>query len=179
MAPTRQQFNVNLSPELVRQVKHHAVDVQLSLSDLVARILQDHLNKEAAMASPQQTDQSPSLQLQPMVHVEDMTASVSFYEALGASVEHGSRDGDFVMMRVGPSRFGLLAHPPNPEQNEGQVELNFETTETLETLEQRLRAANLTITQPATDEGFGRQLQVSTPDGLLIKINQLEQDLYT
>lgn len=179
MAPTRQQFNVNLSPELVRQVKHHAVDVQLSLSDLVARILQDHLDKESDMADLQQTDQSPSLQLQPMVHVEDMAASVSFYEALGASVEHGSRDGDFVMMRVGPSRFGLLAHPPNPEQNEGQVELNFETTETLETLEQRLRAANLTITQPATDEGFGRQLQVSTPDGLLIKINQLEQDLYT
>ncbi len=178
MASTRQQFNVNLNPELVRQVKHHAVDVQLSLSELVARILQDHLDQESGMAdSPQQAD--PSLSLQPMVHVEDMTASVSFYEALGASVEHGSRDGDFVMMRVGPSRFGLLAHPPNPEQNEGQVELNFETTEPLETLEQSLRAANLTITQPATDEGFGRQLQVSTPDGLLIKVNQLEQDLYT
>ncbi len=177
VAPTRQQFNVNLSPELVRQVKHHAVDVQLSLSDLVARILQDHLDKEAVMADPHQND--PSLSLQPMIHVEDIAASVSFYEALGARVEHCSRDGDFVMMRVGPSRFGLLAHPPNPEQNEGQVELNFETTEVLETLEQRLRAANLTITQPTTDEGFGRQLQVSTPDGLLIKINQLEQDLYT
>ncbi len=127
------------------------------------------------------TDQGSDqpLSLQPMVHVEDMAASVVFYEALGARVEHGSRDGDFVMMQIGSSRFGLLAHPPNPEQNEGQVEMNFETTEALATVERRLRAANVTIAAPATAEGFGRQLQVSTPDGLLIKINQLEPDLYT
>lgn len=129
------------------------------------------------MTDHEQTDQP--LSLQPIVHVEDMAASVTFYESLGARVEHGSRDGDFVMMRVGASRFGLLAHPPNPDQNEGQVELNFDTTETLDIVEQRLRAAGVTITQPTTDEGFGRQLQVSTPDGLLIKINQLEPDLYT
>jgi len=122
---------------------------------------------------------SPPLILQPMVHVDDMPSAVSFYEALGARVEHGSRDGDFVMMLVGASRFGLLAHPPNPEQNEGRVELNFETTEPLDVVEQRLRAAQVTITHPATDQGFGRQLQVSAPDGLLVKINQLEPDLYT
>jgi predicted lactoylglutathione lyase len=177
VARTRQQFNVNLAPELVRQIKHHAVDVQLSLSDLVARVLQDHLDRESVMTHGQQADQP--LSLQPMVHVEDMAASVSFYEALGARIDHGSRDGDFVMMCVGSSRFGLLAHPPNPEQDEGQVEMNFETSEALDNLEERLRAANVTITQPTTDEGFGRQLQVTTPDGLLIKINQLDQDLYT
>lgn len=83
------------------------------------------------------------------------------------------------MMNVGASRFALLAHPPNPAQNEGRVELNFETTGALDAVEERLRAANVTITQPATDEGFGGQLQVSTPDGLLVKIDQLDRDLYT
>jgi catechol 2,3-dioxygenase-like lactoylglutathione lyase family enzyme len=173
----RQQFNVNLEPELVRRIKHHAVDVQLTLSDLVARVLQDHLSKESAM-----TDQPPAARavtLQPMVHVADMAAAVAFYEALGARVEHGSRDGDFVMLRIGSSRLSLLAHPPNPDQNEGQVELNFETTEDLHIVEARLRATNVTIAQPTTDEAFGRQLQLSAPDGLLIKINQLDQDLYT
>ncbi|WP_380027752.1 VOC family protein [Dactylosporangium vinaceum] len=175
MAVPRQQFNVNLDPALVRRIKHHAVDVQLSLSDLVARVLQQHLDKESAM-----TEDQPALILQPMVHVEDMPASVAFYEALGATVEHGSRDGDFVMLRIGAGRVGLLAHPPNPEQHEGQVELNFETTEPLETVEARLRAAAaVTIAQPTTDEGFGRQLQVTTPDGLLIKINELDRELYT
>lgn len=177
MPRIRQQFNVNLDPELIRQIKHRAVDGQLTLSDLVARVLQDHLNKESAMTDPPPAD--PAISLQPMIHVEDMAVAVDFYEALGARVEHGSRDGDFVMLRIGPSRFSLLAHPPNPEQNEGQVELNFETTEELQKVEARLRAANVTIAQPTTDEGFGRQLQVSAPDGLLIKINQLEQDLYT
>ena len=33
--------------------------------------------------------------------------------------------------------------------------------------------------QPVTDEGFGRQLQVAAPGGLLIKINELDGDLYT
>ena len=37
----------------------------------------------------------------------------------------------------------------------------------------------MTVTQPTTDEGFGRQLQVSAPDCLLIKINQLDPALYT
>ena len=171
-----QRFNVNLDP-LVRSIKRCAVEVHLQLSDLVAQVWHHHLNKESAMTDDQQADQP--LSLQPMVHVENMASSVAFYEALGAHVEHGSRDGDFVMMTVGPSRFGLLAHPPNPEQNEGQIELNFETSESLDTVEDRLRTANVDVVRSTTDESFGRQLQVSTPDGLLIKINQLEPDLYT
>jgi hypothetical protein len=85
----KQQFNVNLDADLVRRVKHHAVDVQLSLSDLVASVLTAYLES----ASP--------VRLQPMVHVEEMAASV------------------------------------------------------------------------------GAQLQVATPDGLLVKVNRLEPDLYT
>ncbi|HEY0936442.1 MAG TPA: VOC family protein [Trebonia sp.] len=174
----RQQFNVNLDQDLVRRVKHHAIDAQLSLSDLVARILQRHLDKEFR-TMPQSPAAGAGLSLQPMVHVEHMTTAVAFYEALGATVAHGSRDGDFVMMQVGPVRLGLLAHPPNPEQNEGLVELNFETSESLDAVEQRLRAADVTVVQPVTDEGFGRQLQVSAPGGLLIKINELDEELYT
>jgi len=127
-------------------------------------------------------DTSPAdvvLSLQPMVHVQQMAPAIAFYEALGGSVLHGSRDGDFVMMRIGNCQLGLLAHPPSPQQNQGLVELNFETTQGLEVLEQRLREVGVTIAQPATDEAFGAQLQVRTPDGLLVKINHLDQDLYT
>ena len=174
----RQQFNVNLDPDLVRRVKHHAVDVQLSLSDLVAAVLQRHLDKEIRMPDPLPSA-GAGLSLQPMVHVEHMGTAVAFYEALGATVAHGSRDDDFVMMQIGQARLALLAHPPNPEQNEGLVELNFQTSEPLDTVEERLRAAGVTVVQPVTDEGFGRQLQVAAPGGLLVKLNELDEELYT
>lgn len=125
------------------------------------------------------TPPAPGLSLQPMVHVQHMSAAVSFYETLGAEVLHGSRDGDFVMLKVGAAQLSLLAHPPNPAQHEGQVELNFQTTTSLIELETRLRDAGTNIVQPTTDTGFGQQLQLRSPDGLLIKINKLDQELYT
>ncbi len=174
--PTRQQFNVNLDPDLVRRVKHRAIDDQRSLSEWVGTVLHHHLATEELM---NETPTGTGLSLQPMVHVEQMNEAVTFYESLGATVLHGSRDGDFVMLKVGGSQLGLLAHPPNPDQNEGLVELNFETTELLSDLETRLRESGVAIAQPTTDEGFGRQLQLRTPDGLLVKINELDQELYT
>jgi hypothetical protein len=65
---------------------------------------------------------------------------VAFCEQLGAEIVHGSRNGDWVRLRLAGAQIGLLAHPPNPDQNEGTVELNFEATEPLEHLESRPRA---------------------------------------
>jgi catechol 2,3-dioxygenase-like lactoylglutathione lyase family enzyme len=130
---------------------------------------------------PDATTSGPerSLRLQPMVHVADMAAAVEFYERLGGQVVHGSRDGDWVLMAVGGAEVGLLGHPPNPEQGEGTVELNFAYSGSLAEVEERLQEAGVDIARPTTDEGFGRQLQVSSPDGLLVKINELEPELYT
>ncbi|HET9650087.1 MAG TPA: VOC family protein [Microlunatus sp.] len=180
----RQQFNVNLDPSLVRRVKYHAIDTQLSLSELVSQVLTAHLDaqshQESTVTTPTATESgSPSVTLQPMVHVDDMATSVSFYEALGARVLHGSRDGDFVMLQIGSSQLSLLAHPPNPAQNEGKVELNFESSTDLDDLKARLAAAGVAIDTSTTDEDYGRQLIVRSPDGLPVKINELDQSSYT
>ena len=179
MVSGRQQFNVTLPAELVRRVKHHAVDVQLSLSDLVALVLDQHLAGPPLEQATEVVGGEGPVRLQPMVHVADMPASVTFYEALGAHVVHGSRDGDWVLLRLGGTEIGLLAHPPNPEQGEGAVELNLVSTRPLEELEERLRASGVEVVRPTADEAFGRQLQLAAPGGMLVKVNELEPELFT
>ncbi|MDO5053649.1 MAG: CopG family transcriptional regulator [Pseudoclavibacter sp.] len=49
--PAKQQFNVYLPPELVRAVKHRAIDEGASLSALVERAL------AAYLAQPQSRDE--------------------------------------------------------------------------------------------------------------------------
>ena len=164
MAP-RQQFNVSLSPDLVRRTKHRAVDDQLSLSDLVERALEAHLAR-------------PGLVLAPMVHVTGTGPAVDFFTALGAELRDGSRDGDFARLGLGDAEVTLLAHPPDPEQGEGVVELNFTAVGDLAGLEERVAAAGVEVVRPTTDEGFGRQLQLRGPDGLLVKVNELDPSLY-
>ncbi|GLV54716.1 hypothetical protein KDH_15630 [Dictyobacter sp. S3.2.2.5] len=182
MKEAKQQFNVYLTPETVKKMKHRSIDEQLSLSDLVEKVFSAYLadtgeNHRAQQASEVEQSEE-TLRLQPMLHVEEMGRALDFYSKLGATIVHGSRDGDWALLRIGKTELGLLAHPANPEQNEGRVELNFEYGASLEELEKRLRADGVTIARPTGDEGFGYQLQLEDPDGMLVKINQLDPALY-
>jgi catechol 2,3-dioxygenase-like lactoylglutathione lyase family enzyme len=173
MTTPKQQFNIYLEPRLVAEVKHRAIDEQLSLSDLVANVLHIYLQTPIKETNTVNSETS-GLKLQPIIHVKDMAASINFYTALGGVLLTKSRDGDWAQLALGGAEIGLLAHPPNPEQGEGVVELSFTSEGSLDTLQQHLATAGVNIIRGAADESFGAQLQVSTPDGLLIKINEID-----
>jgi catechol 2,3-dioxygenase-like lactoylglutathione lyase family enzyme len=190
MATHKQQFNIYLAPSLIAATKHRAIDEQISLSDLVSRVLHAYLSSPPAEeveetkmpvkdTLPEHDAAAvPALKLQPMIHVEEMAASIRFYEALGGRVLVRSRDDDWAQIALGDGEIGLLAHPANPEQSSDRVELNFTAEEPLAAVEERLRLAGVTIVRGAADEAFGEQLQVETPDGLLVKINRLEPETF-
>ncbi|MEX1254112.1 MAG: ribbon-helix-helix protein, CopG family [Dehalococcoidia bacterium] len=48
----KQQFNVYLPPELVRELKHAAIDGRLSLSRYVERVFRDHLDRKEEEDTP-------------------------------------------------------------------------------------------------------------------------------
>ena len=179
MKEEKQQFNVYLTPAIIRQMKHRSIDEQLSLSDLVEKVFTAYLSQLSEDdGREEQTPKQTAVTLQPMLHVENMGKALDFYVKLGATILNGSRDNDWVLLRFGNAELGLLAHPANVEQNEGKVELNFEYTGSLIEFEEKLREAGVTIVRPTGDEGFGYQLQIADADGMLVKINQIDAKLY-
>lgn len=184
MSGSKQQFNVYLPAQLIRQIKHRAIDDQLSLTDWMEKMLNSTLGhatagETTASTHPPQTEahNTPALSLAPLIHVSALGQAIEFYQKLGATLVHGSRDGDYALLRLGGAEIGLLAHPPS--ERDTRVELAFNSSEPLAQLEERLRADGVTIAQGTSDEGVGYQLQVQDADGFVIKINQLEPELYT
>jgi catechol 2,3-dioxygenase-like lactoylglutathione lyase family enzyme len=117
------------------------------------------------------------LKPQPMVHVESMADALRFYEALGAKLMFGSRDGDWAMIDFAGARLGLLAHPPGDGKRE-TIELQFTSNQPLEAVEEKVRGVDAAfVARGVADEAFGRMLKLRTSDGLLIKVIEVERDL--
>jgi catechol 2,3-dioxygenase-like lactoylglutathione lyase family enzyme len=120
------------------------------------------------------TRSDPGLRLQPMVHVDDMAASIAFYEQLGGEIIHGGPDTDWVLLQLGTVQIGLVARRPGGDGS--AVELFFGSAMPLDELEQRLHRAGFPVAEVTTDRDFGEQLRVRTPEGLVLTISQLEPD---
>ena len=182
----KQQFNIYLSPDLIRAVKHAAVDVGGSLSDFVAEALARHVHnhegapEEVPYSSETSAERAPPpLALMPVVYVRQIAFVLPFYQALGFHFAAGDRAGEWVELRLGSAI--LMLHRSEHPSSEAprSIELSFVSAEPLEEVLARLATAGFPTDQPIIDESFGRYVKVQAPDGLVLQINEHDRTLYT
>ena len=163
------QFNIYLPPNLIRRVKHAAIEADKSLSVYVEELLGAEVGPHAAA-----TAAAAPLTLMPIAYVRSMAESLRFYRALGLSLRH---EGDtWSELGLGDAVLALHAMekpPPGPSPV-----VAFVCRERLESLIDRLRTEGLSQPLEIVDEAYGRSLLLRDPDGLSIQINEHDPDLY-
>ena len=163
----KQQFNIYLPSDLIRRIKHAAIDKDKSLSVFVEELL------GARVDEPQTAPRA--LTLMPIVYVRSMAGSLRFYQALGLTIRH---EGDtWSELSLGDAVLAL--HRGDPKASGASpMGLAFVSHGPLESLLERLRQSGIDQPLEIVDEAYGRSVRLRDPDGLGIQINEHDPDLH-
>jgi hypothetical protein len=118
------------------------------------------------------------MRVTPIRFTDDVPAMRRFLEALDLRPHISSDSGVGVDLRGGAGGVHLHAADRTEVPHQpGDTELSFEADEPLETVLARLHAAGFADAH-IIDEGFGRSLRVTDPDGLPASVAEPMSDLY-
>jgi uncharacterized glyoxalase superfamily protein PhnB len=114
----------------------------------------------------------------PVITVDDLPKSISFYEALGFTIderweENGTLLG--VMLRAGKNQIGLNQDDwkKGRDRKKGVgVRLSLMTTQNIDEIAARAKGAGIQLkTEPHDTEWNGRAFEVTDPSGFLLTIS--------
>lgn len=163
----KQQFNIYLPSDLIRRIKHAAIEKDKSLSVYVEELLGTKVDAPPAALR--------ALTLMPIVYVRSMANALRFYQVLGLTIRH---EGDtWSELSLGDAVLAL--HRGDPKTSGASpMGLAFVSHGPLESLTERLRQSGIDQPLEMVDEAYGRSVRMQDPDGLPIQINEHDPDLH-
>lgn len=127
------------------------------------------------MATTQEALQVTSIV--PSLTVDDLQKSITFYEALGFTVDERWEDNGTllgVMMRAGKTQIGLSQDDwkkGRDRQKGVGVRISMETTQNVDDIASRAKKAGVTLrSEPHDTEWMGRAFEVTDPTGFILTI---------
>lgn len=169
----RQQFNVSLPDDVIRRVKHAAIDDDMSLSQYVENALLDYARPVDKRRGGGQPD--GQLTMMPIVYTSDVDKLSAFFEMLGGQPRLRKHRAGWIELILG--RALIAMHRPAPEFDLEQVELTLVYSGKLETLRDQLKD-NVEVSD-IRDVEYGRYMMATAPTGFRIQITELDHELYS
>lgn len=115
------------------------------------------------------------MKIAPIRFVKNIEAALHFYSALGLAENAAATSGTWAEMPCSGGLLGLhIAQASSADA--AAVSLQFAADERLEAVVARLETAGF---RPSAivDETFGRFFTVEDPDGLLVQVNEMDEEL--
>lgn len=114
----------------------------------------------------------------PILYVTDPDRSSAFYRALGLDLARRARPGSWLELQPAG---GLLGLHKSGADGTGRVELCLVAEAPLERVRDRLLGSGCPPERVGdiVDQEFGRSMEVVDPDGVRVRVDEHDHELYT